>query len=124
VAAKKMMKAEVDVQMPDNIDLREFRAWWDDQAEDIAQRIEQDAKASPAFKDESGRLRKSIKARKIKVDGEEVWIVQARANHAHLVEFGHALVAKDGKSLGHVAPRPFLRPAKEKALSRVIQRFG
>jgi HK97 gp10 family phage protein len=38
------------------------------------------------------------------------------AYHAHLVEFGHKLVrggklSKGGKVVGHVPPRPFMRPA-------------
>jgi hypothetical protein len=31
-------------------------------------------------------------------------------NHGHLVEFGHRLV-RAGKLIGHVAAKPFLRPA-------------
>lgn len=37
--------------------------------------------------------------------------VGSSAPHAHLVEFGHAIVTRSGRVVGFAARRPFLRPA-------------
>lgn len=40
-------------------------------------------------------------------------------SHAHLVEFGHAVVV-NGKVLGHSPPRPFITPAAEEEKSKYL----
>lgn len=86
----------------------------------------------------AARLRRKIKAQKSKFEGGG-YIVVARAPHAHLVEFGHAQVMggkrkarRDRKTkqlipagtvIGHVAPRPFLRPALDKVLAMLTAKL-
>lgn len=86
--------------------------------EGIAGQVADEAIASTAFKDKTGRLRKSIRPKKSRYEGGG-WIVQATAPHAHLVEYGHAQVTPDGKTVGHVPAHPFLRPAKEAVFARL-----
>lgn len=121
---RQMIQAQVDVRMPDEIDLIEFRGWFDAEAEEIADYILKEAKGSTAFDDVTGTLRKSMSKRKVKDGEDEYWVVQARAPHAHLVEFGHVLTDKDGTQIGHVPGRPFLVPAKEKGIAEAVRRFS
>lgn len=77
-------------------------------AQAIAGMIADEARASTAFSDKTGKLRSGIKP---ELHGK-FWRVYARAPHAHLVEFGHG-----GP---HPAPaHPFLRPAKERVISQI-----
>lgn len=83
------------------------------------------ARATSAFRDRSGRLRRSIKVRlqasKRNLVKFKVATDPKIAPHGHLVEKGHVLVMKtvNGlKTIGHVAPRPFMRPAIESNESR------
>lgn len=84
--------------------------------EEIADSIVVNAKASTAFRDRTGKLRKSIKKQKRKSKDFAAsvelydWIVRATAPHAHLVEFGHG-------GPRPAPPHPFLQPAKEKAIT-------
>ena len=76
----------------------------------IADKIKVDAKASTAFVDKSGRLRRSIKRRKSKFD-DGGYMVKAGgkgAMQAWLVEHGHA---GPTKASPRTPPHPFLRPA-------------
>ena len=92
----------------------------------IAKQVQDDAKASTAFKDYKGtsresqwskdhwgdnarRLRKGIKAKKSKYDGGG-WIVLSTAPHSHLVEYGHG-------GPRPAPPHPFLRPALDKNIN-------
>ena len=88
----------------------------------IAEQISADAKATTLFKDKTGTLRKKIRVRKSKYDGGG-YIVVASAPHAHLVEYGHALV-RNVKTIGRIAPRPFLRSAKDKNIEAARRAFG
>lgn len=63
------------------------------------------AKNTTAFKDHTGKLRKSIGMRQIK--GEGKWHLRATARHAHLVALGTK----------YMPARPFLRPAAFSSLS-------
>jgi hypothetical protein len=84
--------------------------------EQVARLIEADARATSEFIDKTGKLRRSIKAKPSKFpDGG--FIVEARAPHAHLVEFGH----------GGPNPAPahsYLRAAKEKVIGDAKRIFG
>lgn len=118
-----MIKASVQIEMPD--DLRDMlgplNARIDATAMEIAQQVADDARNTAAFADKTGRLRKSIQARKSRYEGGGA-IVVATAPHAALIEYGHALVVK-GKAAGHVPAHPFLRPAKEKAVAAAVEKF-
>ena len=98
---------------------KEIKDWIIDNEEQVARKIEAEAKASTAFKDQTGKLRRSIRAVKSRyVEGG--WIVKAggrSAPHAHLVEFGH----------GGPQPAPahsYLRSSKEKVIAEAIRMFG
>jgi len=85
----------------------------------IAMQIAKDAKASAAFKDQSGKLRKSIKTKKSKYpDGGHIVKAGGKgARQAFLVEYGHG-----GKK--PAPPHPFLRPALDKNLGDAKRIFG
>lgn len=70
----------------------------------------------------SGNLKKSIRA-KYDSDqlGADVGPTRPGGSHAHLVEFGHRLVTKDGKSIGHVPARPFIAPAAEEERPKYVE---
>ncbi|WP_417292319.1 HK97 gp10 family phage protein [Desulfovibrio porci] len=101
------------------------RAHVEPELEDIANRIAVEAIASTEFEDSpktKNKLRKSIRAKASRFkDGG--WIVLARAPHAHLVEYGHAMVTHDGRTVGHVTAHPFMRKARNKVLLEVIAEF-
>ena len=101
--------------------------YFEDNAEDVASQINVRAKATTEFEDETGKLRKSIKAEKIpewKGDIGGYWIVKATAPHAHLVEFGHQQISKKGIVVGHVPAHSFLRTALESVISDAKSKFG
>ncbi len=85
----------------------------------IAERVAAAARNSAAFADKTGKLRQSIKALPSRYEGGG-WIVVASAPHAHLIEFGHAMVGKDGTVQGHAPAHPFLRPARDRIARDVI----
>ncbi len=99
--------------------VEELEVFLDEKAEIIAKQISRDAKASTAFKNESGRLRKSIRAKKSKFDGGG-WIVRAGgkgAMQAWLVEHGHG-------GPHPAPPHPYLDPARLQNLSLARKEFG
>lgn len=67
----------------------------------------------------SGDLRKGIKSQVFTDTMTAVVGVKKPAYHAHLLEFGHRQVTKDGRVIGHVAPRPFVGPTFEEELDEV-----
>lgn len=102
------------------IDLKEFEQkladYLDENAEAIAKEIAQDAKANGPFDDKTGRLRKSIRAKKSKFEGGG-WIIimgGKGAMQAHLIEFGR----KGAPAF------PTLRPAKDRAIRLAKRLFG
>lgn len=101
----------------------EFKRFVDANAESVAKEVENYARTTTAFKDETGSLRKSIKARKSKYpDGG--WIVGAWAPHAWLVEYGHELINwSTGRKIGNVPPKPYLRPALEQGMYSAYSKF-
>lgn len=70
---------------------------------------------------ETGNLANSIK-QSVTRDGLYGQVATSKlAPHAHLVEFGHRIVTKDGKDTGKRAKAtPFLRPAWDENNQRVL----
>ncbi|MDP4144160.1 MAG: hypothetical protein Q8936_06690 [Bacillota bacterium] len=77
--------------------------------------ILEDAKNTTAFKDVTGKLRKSLKTSNVKKNKgiKFVWVgdVDKQANYSWYVEYG------DSKT----PPKPFLRPAYEKNKGKVLE---
>lgn len=98
--------------------LAEVARYTDEGIESVAMEAVERAKNTTAFSDDSGMLRRSIKAQPAKrvKDGEKAWLVRATAPHAHLVEHGHAMVTPGGDLVGHVAAHPFLQPAVDSVM--------
>ena len=117
-----MLKADVRVEIPDNINIAEIENWVDENCEIIAHEVAADAENSAAFADQSGMLRDSIRASKSKFkDGG--WIVLSDAPHAHLIELGHVKVLWGRRTNEKVPPHPFLRPALDRAVARAVALF-
>ena len=119
-----MMSAHVRVTDLDGLDasLSEIMDAIDQNLEETAQFVEQEARVSAAFQDKTGKLRKSIRLKKSKFE-DGGWIVQARAPHAHLVEYGHVKFLWGKPTSGRVPPKPFLRPALEKGIRYAVGKF-
>lgn len=83
-----------------------------------------EARAGMIMKDYTGRIKsvtgnlvRSTKIRKSYTDKRIMVSVVAGgriAPHAHLVEFGHRQITKDGTIVGDVPPHPYMRDAFEK----------
>lgn len=85
----------------------------------IAAQVFEKAKASTAFRDKTGRLRQSIWIYRSKYE-DGGYVIYVKAPHSHLVEFGHAVVTKDGKVLEHRVPgKHFLRKARNAVRRKV-----
>lgn len=117
-----LIKTHVEIEFPANVDLREIQQALDGGLHDIALKVEGYAKASTAFADRTGKLRRKIKA-KPHPDGDG-YIVEARSPNAHLVENGHAQVTRDGRTVGYTAARPFLGPAAELGMNEAIKELS
>lgn len=113
------VRVDIDIELP-----KEVKDFVEKNEEAVAKIIEGKAKATSSFIDKTGILRKRIKAKESKyADGG--WIVEARAPHAHLIEYGHELIDwRTGRRIGVVPARPFLRKAKEETIARAINMFG
>jgi HK97 gp10 family phage protein len=44
--------------------------------------------------------------------------------HGHLIEFGHRIVTRKGKTVGKTNPKPFMRPAFEQTKERIQDNIG
>lgn len=80
--------------------------------------------AKSFINDDTGNLRAHTKASRSKFGPEGGAIVYCNASHAHLVEYGHALVkggklGKGGKVIGHVPPHPFIRRSRDAVKSHI-----
>jgi hypothetical protein len=125
-------------------DLTEFEEklarFINENAEQIAKQIATDARATTEFQDYKGtaresewskktwgsnarKLRRSIRAKESKFE-DGGWIVQATAPHAHLIEYGHDIVTKDGRKVGRAQPRSFLRKALNDNIAAARNAFG
>jgi hypothetical protein len=118
------MRAHVKVVNLDGLDasLFEIMDAIDQNLEETAQYVATEAKITSAFQDKTGKLRKAIKLKKSKFE-DGGYIVVARAPHAHLVEFGHVLIAWGRVTGKRVPPHPFLRPALEKGVRYAVGKF-
>lgn len=72
----------------------------------------------------TGKLRESLKLKKGVTKGYKAYTTVTWGNdvreYAAPLELGHAIkFQKDGKVMGHVAPRPFLRPAADESEQQV-----
>ena len=131
--------ASVKIDLGD-IDAGQFAGYLEGHIEELAKEVKAEAKASTAFTDRTGTLRKSIRIQTMRdADGEKIVVVGAFAPHAHLVEFGtqaprrsdreggkmflDGVYSRKGRGVfvdevGPMPARPFLRPALEKVLMR------
>ena len=90
--------------------------------EQTAAVVESEARITSQFSDKTGQLRRSVGKRKSrKSDG--AYLVFAKAPHAHLVEYGHVMIAWGNPTGKRVAPRPFMRRALEKGIATAVQLF-
>lgn len=89
--------------------------------EELASDVEREAKATDFPTSKTGALKKSISTQKSLYEGGG-YIVKAAAPHAHLVEFGHIMVTRGGRVVGHVPAHPFLHKARNKVLRKAIAR--
>ena len=120
MAKRRAYQGAHDAAIPIDAITAEVAAWSDDIVKAVADELLKETRknAQSAFQDKSGKLRKSIGKKKSKF-GESTMIVQASMPHAHLVERGHNVVAKDGRVLGHAPAHPFLGPAAEAVRERL-----
>ena len=89
---------------------------------EVAEFVLTEANTSTAFKDKNIVLRPSLKKRKSKFENGG-YIVFSPDPKAHLVEFGHVMIAW-GKITGRrVPPHPFLRPAVDKGVRKAVELF-
>ena len=102
-----------------------------------AQPILEDMKNTTAFKDRTGRLRKSLKISGIKRTGgrKSVWVgdTDGKCNYSWFVEFGHSIgqsrknmSAKDKRAgklnkVTYAPARPFVAPALERHKREAIE---
>lgn len=110
----------VDVDIPVDELMQQYSALADEIVEAVATEAlaEMKKRAQMAFRSQSGGLKKSIRKKPSKIHEGQV-LVGAFVPHAHLVEYGHAQVDHVGRVVGHVAARPFLRPAEEAVKARL-----
>lgn len=121
MAKRRPYQGAHDAAIPIDAITAEVAAWSDDIVKAVADELLNETRknAQSAFKDKSGKLRKSIGKKKSKF-GESMMIVQASMPHAHLVERGHNVKVKnDGRVLGHAPAHPFLGPAAETVRERL-----
>ena len=105
--------------------IREAAGFIDGELESIANRIADEARGEEFPTSKTGKLVKGIRPRVSKFENGG-WIVLVRVPHAHLVEYGHAMVNHDGtqpKITKHVPAHPFLRKAKDKVLMEAVAEF-
>lgn len=112
-----MVKATVRVKDIAGLDatIAEVMDAMDANLKDIAEYVEREAQTTLAYQDKTGKLRKKTKLRVSKYE-DGGYIVQARAPHAHLVEYGHVAIPPGKLEGGRVKPHPFMRPALEKGV--------
>lgn len=119
-----MLSAQVSVREIDGLEasIAEVMDAVDANLQDVAEYVENEAKTTLAYQDKTGNLRKKTKLRVSKFD-DGGYIVQARAPHAHLIEYGHVLIAWGRVTGKRVPPHPFMRPALEKGILYAIAKF-
>ena len=106
------MSNDVTVDIPIEDIRAGVRAEIDSALGTVAAQVYEKAKATTAFRDKTGKLRRSIWIYRSKYENGG-YVIYVKAPHSHLVEFGHAVVTKDGKVLEHRVPgKFFLRKAR------------
>ncbi len=116
---RRIYKGATDVIIPIDEIMRKFSGWTDDILDKLATSAVQKIRANARqFKVDTGALKKSIKKKKSKINNLG-YIAGAMAPHAHLLEYGHALV-RNGKVYGHVPAHPFVKPAEEAVKQEVM----
>jgi len=88
----------------------------------VADLVQSEAKTSSAFADKTGMLRRTIRKKKSKFE-DGGYIVESRAPHAHLVEYGHVKIAWGRVTGERVPAHPFMRTAKEQGVRKAIELF-
>lgn len=123
-----MVKCSVSIDWPKDINLTEINQALDGNLKVLADDVRAKAKASAAFSDKTGELRKTIRIIKLpKTETNQGYFVRAggkKARQAWVIEFGHDLITRSGKTIGHVPAHPFLRPAAEAVLNNFINSIG
>jgi len=118
-----MLRADVEVRNIEGFDsqFEEVFLAVDANLSEIADTIKEEADNTTEFEDDTGDLRKGNRKRKSRYE-EGGYIIYNREPHAHLVEYGHVMLTKDGRptKLGRVPPHPFMRRALEKGITKAI----
>lgn len=119
-----MLSAQVSVREIAGLDaaISEVMDAMDANLKDVAEYVEREAQTTLAYQDKTGNLRKKTKLRVSKFE-DGGYIVQARQPHAHLVEYGHVLIAWGRPTGKRVPPHPFMRPALEKGIAYAVAKF-
>jgi hypothetical protein len=119
-----MLSAQVSVREIDGLEasIAEVMDAVDKNLQDVAEYVEREAQTTLAYQDKTGNLRKKTKLKVSKFE-DGGYIVQARAPHAHLIEYGHVLIAWGRVTGKRVPPHPFMRPALEKGILYAIAKF-
>lgn len=113
------MSNDVTVDIPIEDIRAGVRAEIDSALGKVAAQVYEKAKATTAFRDKTGKLRRSIWIYRSKYENGG-YVIYVKAPHSHLVEFGHVQVAKDGKTvLKQVPGKHFLRKARNAVRRKV-----
>lgn len=113
------MSNDVTVDIPIEDIRAGVRAEIDSALGTVAAQVYEKAKATTAFRDKTGKLRRSIWIYRSKYENGG-YVIYVKAPHSHLVEFGHVQVAKDGKTvLKQVPGKHFLRKARNAVRRKV-----
>lgn len=111
------IRASVEITLPAVVDLSEIEEALRSNLEEIAHRVAD--KARQKVRRRTGKLARTIKVITLP-HGFRVKAGSNKVRTAHLIEFGHDMVTKDGRTVGRVPAYPFLRPAKEEVINDVI----
>lgn len=119
-----MIKSKVRLVETESVDAKidEILDAIDANLEETANEVFENAKSTSLFADKTGDLRNSIKKKKSKFENGG-YIVETKAPHAHLIEFGHVLIYMGRVTGRRVAPRPFMRQALEKGHEFALRKF-
>jgi len=117
------MSNDVTVDIPIEDIRAGVRAEIDSALGTVAAQVYEKAKATTAFRDKTGKLRRSIWIYRSKYENGG-YVIYVKAPHSHLVEFGHDLVVeKDGTVVKHVpnyvTGTHFLRKARNAVRRKV-----
>ena len=103
--------------------LGEIQKIIDANCSEVADLVTKVAQTTSAFSDKTGTLRGSIRKKKSKFENGG-YVVESKAPHAHLIEYGHVKIAWGHVTGGRVPAHPFMRPAKEQGIRLAVSLFG